>query len=209
MKSGLSIALGSGGGVHAPRFLTPPVLAVYGGGPAIPGAILELMLWGSFFGEATNITAQVHRNGIPVTGPFSELGTVYTFQAEDVGALFTVVVTIGNAGGTDQGETNGIECLPSPPSNAESPTVSSSLGTSEVVQGQEAFIALNGIWSGSPASFSYQWLIQGTPVPGATGSTFNTSGANEGESVICAVTASNAGGESAPAWSNSITVIIL
>jgi Carboxypeptidase regulatory-like domain len=51
---------------------------------------------------------------------------------------------------------------------------------------------LSGSWSGTPApTFTYQWLIGGTPIPGATASTYPVQGADEGHSLACEVTAKN------------------
>ncbi len=50
----------------------------------------------------------------------------------------------------------------------------------------------NGSWSGAPApTFTYQWLIGGTPIPGATAATYQAQSADEGHSLACQVTAKN------------------
>jgi len=51
---------------------------------------------------------------------------------------------------------------------------------------------LAGAWSGAPApSFTYQWLIGGTPIRGATAATYQVVSADEGHSLACEVTAKN------------------
>lgn len=50
----------------------------------------------------------------------------------------------------------------------------------------------SGSWSGTPApTFTYQWLLGGTPIPGATATTYQVLSADEGHSLACEVTAKN------------------
>ncbi len=49
-----------------------------------------------------------------------------------------------------------------------------------------------GSWSGAPApTFTYQWLLGGTPISGATGTAYQVVSADEGHSLSCEVTAKN------------------
>jgi hypothetical protein len=50
-----------------------------------------------------------------------------------------------------------------------------------------------GTWSGGP-TFTYQWLADGTPVAGATATTYAIPDVESGHQLTCAVTASNLGG---------------
>jgi hypothetical protein len=59
----------------------------------------------------------------------------------------------------------------------------------------ETLYCSNGVWNGSP-TFSYQWLRDGAPIAGATGSDYALGAADEGKTVQCQVMASNAGGSS-------------
>jgi hypothetical protein len=52
----------------------------------------------------------------------------------------------------------------------------------------------NGTWTNSPTSFAYQWLRNGTAIPGATNATYTLVEADVGTQITCRVTASNAGG---------------
>jgi hypothetical protein len=54
------------------------------------------------------------------------------------------------------------------------------------------------MFSGAPSSYSYVWESDGTPIEGATSSTYRVQAANEGTTLTCLVTAANAAG-SAPA----------
>ncbi len=54
----------------------------------------------------------------------------------------------------------------------------------------------NGLWTGTPApTFTYKWLRDGTPIPGATENAYKIQGADEGHTLSCEVTAKNSKGE--------------
>jgi hypothetical protein len=50
-----------------------------------------------------------------------------------------------------------------------------------------------GTWTGSP-TFTYEWLRDGVPIPGATTATYRLRSADAGSSIVCRVTATTAGG---------------
>lgn len=52
-----------------------------------------------------------------------------------------------------------------------------------------------GTWSGSPTSYAYEWLRNGSPITGAHASTYTTVVADEGAHIAAVVTATNANGE--------------
>lgn len=97
------------------------------------------------------------------------------------------------------------------PANSVAPAISGS-----PVVGQTLTVS-NGTWSGSP-TYAYQWKRSGTPISGATTTTYTLVSADVGATITCAVTATNAGGsttaESSPtgtvtaAGSSPNTVII-
>lgn len=64
----------------------------------------------------------------------------------------------------------------------------------------------SGTWTGSPTpTYSYQWLLEGAAIPGASASTYAVQPADEGHSLSCRVTASNEAG-SASAASSALAV---
>jgi hypothetical protein len=69
------------------------------------------------------------------------------------------------------------------PVNTVSPSIS---GTTEV---GETLTVSNGTWSGSVDSYSYQWLRDGSPISGATSSTYTPVVADSGATISAEVTA--------------------
>jgi hypothetical protein len=51
-----------------------------------------------------------------------------------------------------------------------------------------------GSWANQPIAFAYQWSRNGTPLAGATSSTYTVASLDEGSMLTCTVTASNASG---------------
>jgi hypothetical protein len=85
------------------------------------------------------------------------------------------------------------------PANTTAPVAS---GTGAVGQN---LTTTNGVWTGSPTSFQYQWMRGGSNIAGATANIYALVGADSGTSVSCSVTAVNAAGETS-AQSNAIAV---
>jgi hypothetical protein len=52
----------------------------------------------------------------------------------------------------------------------------------------------NGTWSGTPTSYSYQWLRNGVPIASAIASTYVLVSGDSGKTIGCAVTATDANG---------------
>jgi len=87
-----------------------------------------------------------------------------------------------------------------PPVNVVAPVVS---GTAVIGQ---TLTTTDGTWTGTtPITYTYQWQRNGSPILGATSSTYLLVYADVGTNVRCVVTATNAIG-SASANSNAITV---
>lgn len=85
--------------------------------------------------------------------------------------------------------------------------------TAPVVSGSgvvgQTLTTTDGTWSGTlPFTYTYQWQRNGSPISGATSSTYVLVSADAGANVSCVVTATNSKG-SASASSNSIAVISL
>lgn len=77
---------------------------------------------------------------------------------------------------------------PVPPSNSIAPQISGNTWSGQVLT------CTTGTWTGSmPFTYAYQWLADGTPISGATNSTY-TIAVGVGVDVTCEVTASNVAG---------------
>ena len=56
-----------------------------------------------------------------------------------------------------------------------------------------------GTWTNDPTKFTYQWNLNGTPIQGATSSTYTVQSGDEQLTLTCSVTASNGKGAGSPA----------
>lgn len=88
------------------------------------------------------------------------------------------------------------------PSNVTAPVISGSTSLGSVLT------TTNGTWSGTPATFSYtyQWKRNGSPIGGATASTYTTVVADSTASITCDVTADNGVAPTATEGSNTLTM---
>jgi len=143
------------------------------------------------------------------TNPLTNVQTVvqnsstltYTLQGADAGCIISGVLTGTTTGGSNSQGVPGFMCTSSAslPVNTVLPVIS---GTGAV--GQVLTVTSNGTWSPS-GSFTYQWNSNGTPISGATGSTYTIGAPYAGTNITCTVDCTNAG-LSAFATSNTIAV---
>src|ERR1700730_12139624 len=124
-------------------------------------------------------------------------GATYVPVAADVGKLLSVTVgAIVNNVLTSYDVSAAKNVIAGPvPVNTGIPTIS---GTAQVGQ---TLTATNGTWTNSPASFADQWNRAGTPIGGATASTYAPVPADVGNTLTISVTATNRSGPSTPATS--------
>ena len=98
-------------------------------------------------------------------------------------------------------------CTLATPSNSVAPTLSSS----SAMVGTAISVSSTGTWSGSPTSYSYAWWwSDGNPaaISGATSSSYTPVSGDVGHTLICKVSATNAGGTStSPASSNATSAV--
>jgi hypothetical protein len=92
----------------------------------------------------------------------------------------------------------------SPPANTAAPVVSS---TSLSVGANGVASTTNGTWTGSPATYIYQWLRSGSPIFNATNQSYTLAVADETFMLSCRVTAENANG-TVTATSNTIGPVV-
>jgi len=97
-------------------------------------------------------------------------------------------------------EGGGTSPAPQPPVNTTLPQIT---GTPAV---GATLSASTGTWSGDqPQSYSYQWLQDGSPIAGATASSYIVSSADQGHQLAVEVTATNASG-SASGISSAVSI---
>jgi hypothetical protein len=93
------------------------------------------------------------------------------------------------------------------PNTAVVPLVIANPTISGTPQVGEVLTAGPGVWLGDPTSYSYAWKANGTPIGGATASTFTLTGAQFGQAITVAVTASNATGAGTASTSAATAVV--
>jgi hypothetical protein len=74
-----------------------------------------------------------------------------------------------------------------------------------VTQAADTLSCTMGTWDGVPTSYTYAWLLDGTPIPGS-GATLPVVAADAGSTATCVVTATNAIGSTAAPPSNGVVV---
>jgi hypothetical protein len=141
-------------------------------------------------------TYQWKRNGVDIPG---ETNSTYTSVEADLGQFITCTVTATNIKGSTQADSNVVQ-IGGAPENTVLPHV-----TAPTVQIGDTATTTNGTWVAYPApTFSYTWLRQGLPIPGAPDqNTYVFQAGDEGSSIQCRVTATNFFGAN-PATSNAV-----
>jgi hypothetical protein len=79
------------------------------------------------------------------------------------------------------------------------------IGTDSTPAVGELLICWPGTWSGTPATYAYQWKNAGVAIAGATAPTYTLVAGDSGDVITCTVTATNGAG-SASSTSAGITV---
>jgi len=161
---------------------------------------------GGWANAPTSFAYQWQRCGAYGTGCADISGATkqsYTLASADVDHTVRVQVTASNADGqaTAASATSALISSGSAPANTAKPTISGS-----PVVGEE-LSASNGTWTGGVTSFTYQWQrctssTSCADVDGATARTYGVRSADVGDSLRVGVTAHNASGSTATAYSD-------
>ena len=166
---------------------------------------------GSWSNAPTSFAYQWQRCGADGTGCADITGAMnqtYTLTSADADHTVRVQVTAKNADGqsTANSAPTAVVSSRSAPTNTAKPTIS---GTPRV---GEELSASNGTWSGGATSFTYQWQRCSSSttcsnVDGATARTYGVRSADVGDTLRVAVTAHNASGSTATAYSDQTATV--
>lgn len=109
------------------------------------------------------------------------------------------MIAVGTVGNLRVGlSSSRVSAVPAAPVNSIAPVISGAVYLGQTLS------STTGVWMGNPVpTFAYQWRRGGVSIGGATSSTYLATLADEGQSITCNVTATNASG-SATATSNTL-----
>jgi hypothetical protein len=129
----------------------------------------------------------------------------YVTAGPDINKVITCEVTATNSQGSASATTSNSITVGTAPVNTVAPTVSPS-GTQ--ITGT-VITASVGTWTGTPTiTYEYRWTRNGTPISGATNSTYTIQAADDGTTIRVEVRGTNAYGTSAYVTSsNSVSAV--
>lgn len=150
---------------------------------------------GTWTNSPSSYTFQWTRDGTNISGATS---SGYTIVTADQSHTLACVVTATNVAGSASATATGVP-IPASPVNTVLPAITGSTSVGSVLTCSQ------GTWTGTPTSYGYQWRNDGTALSGATASTYTIQSTDQGHTLTCTVTASNAQG-STPATSSGIAI---
>ena len=156
---------------------------------------------GTWNNTPTGFTYVWNRDGSPITSPVPATASSYVVATADDGHSLTCTVTASNADGTASATSTPVSPVPAP-------VVTGNPQISGTAQSGQTLNCSQGTWNNTPAGFTYVWNRDGSPITSpvpATGSSYVVATADDGHSLTCTVTASNADG-SASATSSPFAI---
>ncbi|MGH6936455.1 MAG: hypothetical protein ACRED2_09800, partial [Methylocella sp.] len=156
---------------------------------------------GTWTNNPASFAYQWNRAGTPIGGATA---STYVPVAADVGKALTVSVVATNSSGSSAPATSAATS----PVTAAVPVNTVLPAISGIAQVGQTLTATTGTWTNNPASFAYQWNRAGTPIGGATASTYVPVAADVGNALTVSVVATNSSGPSAPATSAATSAVI-
>lgn len=178
----------------APVNVSAPIIS----GATSLGSILSSTT-GTFTGNPSPTYGyQWNRNGIPIA---SATTSTYTLVVADSAASITCVVNATNALGSTPSTSNTITAQTySAPVNIVAPVISGNTTLGSVLT------STTGTWTGNPTpNFYYEWYRNGSPILGATNSTYTLVIADSNANIYCLVDGENIIGYASGYFSNTIT----
>ena len=140
-------------------------------------------------GDASQTARQWFRNGVALAG---ETGYVLNIDStQEQGTEYTARLTYSRQGSPDLVLTSSVYTVGGPQADETFDVV----GTPSISGGSvvgDTLTATTGTWSPSP-TFQYRWLRDGSPIAGATATTYTLTSSDVGKSVSVRVTGSKSG----------------
>jgi len=147
---------------------------------------------------ATSFAYQWAGNGTPIVGATA---STYTPVSSDAGHTLAATVTATGPGGTASATSAATATvIPAAPTNSQLPVIS---GTAQV---GKVLTSSTGTWTGA-TSFAYQWAGNGTPIVGATASTYTPVSSDAGHTLAATVTATGPGGTASATSAPTVSIV--
>lgn len=202
-------APGVGGNVFVASGDTPPLLpaATCVLLPAITGTIAVksevTATTGTWLPDRVKYTWTWLRDGVPIATATDRTYPRYVVSSEDIGAQLSVVVTARRTGYNDGRATS----APSDPiANAGGITVTQQPVVTGTTQVGKFLYVSKGVWEPYPSSVSFQWLVGGVAVSGATSASFQIRAADAGKTITARVTAVKSGYSDGVVETSGVTI---
>jgi hypothetical protein len=187
-------------GAPTPSNLTPPTIA----GTAVQGGTLTEGR-GRWTDSPTSYQVQWERCDAAdahCTDIANATAQQYVPAAADLGSTIRVLELASNANGDgavgESAQTAVVAAAPNPVAPGNNPVVPGNTAAPRVSGTAEVGVKLTcsqGNWSGSaPLTYSYQWLRNGTAIPGAVNPTYTTTTDDASRQISCTVKAANSAG---------------
>jgi kumamolisin len=171
---------------------------------AITGASVQVSLQGR---SCTAITNASGAGSCPITPPGpSGMAAVSASYAGDSTYTPSAATNFFAAGGLGLPPTMTTPTPTAPKPPAGAPKVTTVPKITGTAKAGKALSCSQGSWTNSPTAFAYLWSRDGTPIVGATHASYVVQRSDEGLTLRCAVTASNAAGAGQPATSQGVAV---